>query len=167
MAAFDRSHHIQAEDEPASLNPYAAPSGITEQTPLAVDRLPSSPSWFPWLITGSALAYLGFTVLLLTSSHPNDQRSGCWFLFNLPIWLTWIVTQWLLREEGFWIGVLTIVIQSLICAAMLIAGIGDLEIVLIINGFILGWVGGLCFLCRWLPRREFQKSIGTSSQFDA
>ena len=73
----------------------------------------------------------------------------------------------MLREEGFWIGILTIMIQSLIGVAMLITGIGDVEIILIVNGFILGWVGGLCFLCRWLPRREFQKSAAAPSQPDA
>lgn len=167
MPTFDRSQQISAKGQPTTFNPYAVAKEFAEQTPLQIDHLPSSPSWFPWMITGSALAYLGFTVLLLTSSHPHDLRSGCWFLFNVPIWMIWIVTQWMLREEGFWIGILTIVIQSLICVTMLIAGIGDVEIILIVNGFIVGWVGGLCFLCRWLPRREFQKSVVAPSQQDA
>ena len=134
------------------LNPYEAPASTSELPPSA--RVSSQPKWLSWLVTGAAVAYLGFTVLLLTSSHPDDQRSGYWFLFNLPVWLTWVVTRWMIREEGFWIGALTIVIQSLICAAMLLAGIGQPSIVLIINGFILACIATLCFLCRWLTRRQ-------------
>jgi hypothetical protein len=52
MPTFDRFQQISAEGQLNSLNPYAVAKGIAEQTPLQIDHLPSSPSWFPWLITG-------------------------------------------------------------------------------------------------------------------
>ncbi len=130
-------------------NPYAPPTTIVEQPrdPASVrSRVPLV------FVTIGVAAYMGFTVLLLTSTSV-DRQGGIVFLINFSVMLIWVVSVWKTDRYGAVCGVASAVTQGLVAAIMIWRGIGDDEAVYAINGSIIVPILLLSILCWWCQRR--------------
>ena len=88
----------------------------------------------------------------------GDRIPGTMLLMNTPLMLAWIVAIWRSRSRAFFWGLWCVLMQALIAATMLVTGVGSLEPVCTINGWIALVTLALTMLCWWTFRKTLNPS---------
>ncbi len=129
-----------------SINPYQAPPA-TNDDPLP--RPTPRGSWRMSLVLAivGAIAFHGFTLMLLTSGSGIDFNAGVVFLLNSPPFVLWIVLLVRKNHHAAKVGLTIVPVQLAITVIMLLLGIGDVSIVCMINGGIMAAMGVLVAIC--------------------
>lgn len=136
-------------DSDNEANPYAPPETVGESIPSSKPR-----GILPVVFAGLAsLCYIGFTILLLRSTGP-DVVAGKLFLFNVPVFLFWLVSAVRLRHFVLISGLATVFVQGVIMAIMFFTGFGDKSGVVEVNGVIILILLVLVWLSQLTTKKE-------------
>lgn len=115
------------------LNPYSPPR--SESASRGPAGRPRSPVLFIFATLGT-IGFIVFTIVLLRSTSA-DRKAGMLFLINIPVLLGMTIALTQSLRSGMRLGLAAVAMQSVISIAMLVIGIGDLFLVLAINGGII------------------------------
>ena len=116
----------------SEINPYASPTADSlPETP----RAPNGSFALAAVAGAGALAFIGFTLLLLQSSE-GDRKGGLLFLLNVPVIVAVALSALLSRRAAMYLSLAAAFVQAVITVAMLVMEIGDAAIVIGINTLI-------------------------------
>ncbi|MEZ6072863.1 MAG: hypothetical protein R3C10_22025 [Pirellulales bacterium] len=117
------------------------------------------PSLIPSLaVTVGVFAYLAFVAALFSSSG-SDRTAGGLMLVNVPVTLMWLLAQWTANRHATTAGVIAAAMQAVIAAVMIVAEIGDVELVCVINSGIVFAILLLVWLGQNYPRWSLARSF--------
>lgn len=135
------------EDKPT--NPYSPPTSISE-SPTPGPRHSTVPAQ---LVSVATVVYIVFMFMNLSSSSV-DLKAGRLLLLNAPVLLMWSGILLATLRFGLHLGTVAIGMQCLIMLIMLAQGIGSPEIVIMINGLMIGIMAILTAVCHRFAQRN-------------
>ena len=110
----------------------------------------------------AALCYGSFTALLLLASNGPDFYAGVIWLINIPVLLLWTIFLFRNSKWHYQLGYLAALVQVGICAAMLAADIGDVELIVFVNACVVVGFVALAVACRFTIGRAQRPDINAA-----
>ncbi len=142
-----------------SNNPYVSPQPVDDDASVIRDIAESTAPErmvFRWALfvvaTAVAIGFVVFTVVLLQSTA-GDRKAGLCFCLNVPCAVLAPLMIALQSPKTYRWTLAATVGQAAVTLLMIILGIGDIEIVLAINGGILAAFGAVLTFDWWSSRR--------------
>ena len=112
-------------------NPYAPPASVEV---LAKPRSVKGSLPIAAVSAAVAVAFIGFTILLLTSSPGSaDRKGGMMFMFNIPALVGLVIASTRSTRIGVRFGAAAVCVQGVIMGAMLLIPVGMPIPILTIN----------------------------------
>ncbi len=134
-------------------NPYSPPNERSVTRPPSQPRRDSH-SLIPALIVGAIGAIYMLFSFINVSSGGVDRQAGFVLLLNIPVLLAWFALLLKSVRYGPVLGCGAVGTQGLITMIMLMTGIGDVNAVLEINGFIAVILAAVTAACFWFQTRQ-------------